>query len=177
MSERGRARDDIFARLERIEEFIANSKKVPLSPSVLVNEAELYDLLDDIRVTLPTELKDARVVSKERERILSEARMRGEEIIAEAEQRAEQMVEHTEIVRQAELERDHIIDEAQEEARKIKYEAEDAADRIFGELEVSLGEVRDSTEEILRLIASWREKLHGYTSEEPEEAYPEEEEY
>lgn len=162
---------DIFTRLDRIEDFIANSKRVPLSSSVMVNEAEFYDFLDDIRATLPNELKKARLVSKERDRILGEAQRKEEELLERAEKQAELMVQETEIIKQAELERDHMIDEAQEEARKIIYDAEDVADRIFGELEASLIDVRDSTEEILGRITTWREKLRGYPEEPVEEEY------
>jgi vacuolar-type H+-ATPase subunit H len=161
---------DIFARLDRIEDFVANSKRVPLSSSVMLNEAEFYDYLDDIRATLPNELKKARLVSKERDRILGEARHKEEELLVRAEERADRMVQDTEIIKQAELERDHMIDEAQEEARKIIYDAEDVADRIFGELEASLIEVRESTEEILSRITTWREKLRGYPEEPLEES-------
>jgi len=156
---------DIFARLDRFEDFVANSKRVPLSSSVMVNEAEFYDLLDDIRATLPNELKQARMVTKEKERILSDAQRKEEETLSRAQERAEQMVMQTEIIKQAELERDHLIDEAQEEARRIILDAEDVADRIFGELEASLSETRDSTEEILQRIGTWREKLRGYDEE------------
>src|SRR5450759_4026048 len=162
---------DIFARLDKIEDFIANSKRVPLSSSVMVNEAEFYDLLDDIRATLPNELKQARHVAKESDRIMSEAQRKEEELLAKAEKRADDMVQQTEIIKQAELERDHMIDEAQEEARRIVYDAEDVADRIFGEMEASLSEVKDSTDEILTRITSWREKLRGYTQEPAEDSY------
>jgi vacuolar-type H+-ATPase subunit H len=80
-------------------------------------------------------------------------------------------VQQTEIIKQAELERDHMIDEAQEEARKIIYDAEDVADRIFGELEASLIEVKESTEEILNRVNTWREKLRGYAESPAEEEY------
>jgi len=158
---------DIFARLDKLEDFIANSKRVPLSSSVMVNEAEFYDLLDDIRATLPNELKQARHVSKERDRIMADAQRKEEDLLVQAEKRADDMVQDTEIIKQAELERDHMIDEAQEEARRILFDAEDVADRIFGELEASLIEVKDSTDEILTRITSWREKLRGYTQEQP----------
>jgi vacuolar-type H+-ATPase subunit H len=162
---------DIFARLDKLEDFIANSKRIPLSSSVAVNEAEFYDLLDDIRATLPNELKQARLVSKERDRIVGEAQRKEEELLAKAEKRAEAMVQQTEIIKQAELDRDHMLDEAQEEARRIIYDAEDVADRIFGELEASLIEVKDSTDEILNRITSWREKLRGYTEQPAEDDY------
>jgi len=73
---------DIFARLDKLEDFIANSKRVPLSSSVMVNEAEFYDLLDDIRATLPNELKQSRHVAKERDRIMAEAQRKEEELLA-----------------------------------------------------------------------------------------------
>jgi len=100
---------DIFARLDKLEDFIANSKRVPLSSSVMVNEAEFYDLLDDIRATLPNELKQARHVAKERDRIMGEAQRKEEELLAKAEKRADDMVQQTEIIKQAELERDHMM--------------------------------------------------------------------
>lgn len=162
---------DIFTRLDRIEDFVANSKRVPLSSSVMINEAEFYDFLDDIRTTLPGELKKARLVSKERDRILGEAQRKEEELLQRAEKHAERMVQDTEIIKQAELERDHMIDEAQEEARKIVFDAEDVADRIFGEMEASLLDIRDSTDEILTRVSTWREKLRGYREEPIEEEY------
>jgi len=162
---------DIFARLDKLEDFIANSKRIPLSSSVAVNEAEFYDLLDDIRATLPNELKQARLVSKERDRILGEAQRKEEELLDKAEKHADQLVQETEIIKQAELERDHMIDEAQEESRRIIYDAEDVADRIFGELEASLIEVKGSTDEILTRITSWREKLRGYAEQPAGEDY------
>lgn len=162
---------DIFARLDKFEDFVANSKRVPLSSSVMVNEAEFYDLLDDIRATLPNELKQARLVSKDRERILGDAQRREDEMLVKAQEQAERMVAETEIIKQAELERDHMIDEAQEEARRIILDAEDVADRIFGEMEASLIEVRDSTEEILLRVGTWREKLRGYTEQPSDQEY------
>ena len=162
---------DIFARLDKIEDFIANSKRVPLSSSVMVNEAEFYDLLDDIRATLPNELKQTRLISKDRERIMAEAQKKEGELLERAEKRAEDLVQDTEIIKEAELERDHMIDDAQEEARKVVYDAEDVADRIFGELEASLLEVKDSTDEILSRVGTWREKLRGYTEAPRQEEY------
>ncbi len=153
---------DIFARIDRIEDFVANSKRMPLSSSVLINEAEFYDILDDMRATLPNELKEARWVVKEKTEILEEARKKTEEALEKTRREREQYISETEIVRQAELERDRMLEEAQEEARKIQFEAEDFADKIFGELEASLLHV-------LEIIRRGREKLQGYEGEEGEE--------
>lgn len=162
---------DIFARLEKFEDFVANSRRVPMSSSVMVNEAEFYDMLDDIRATLPNELKQARMVTKDRERILSDAQRKEDEMLAGAQEQAERMVAETEIIKQAELERDHMLEEAEEEAHRIVLDAEDVADRIFGEMEASLIEMRDSTEEILLRVGTWREKLRGYADQPPEQDY------
>jgi len=160
---------DIFGRLDRLEDFVANSKRVPLSSSVMLNEAEFYDLLDDIRSTLPNELKQARIVSREKERILGDAQRKEEEALAKAQRHADDLVQETEIVKAAQIEGEHMIDEAQEVARKIVYDAEDWADRIFGELEAMLIDVRDSTEDILTRVGTWREKLRGFSEEGGEE--------
>ena len=68
---------DIFEMLDELEEIIETGSKIPLTGKVVVDAEELLDCLDQIRSVLPEEIRQARWVAKERERMLSEAKKRG----------------------------------------------------------------------------------------------------
>ncbi len=162
---------DIFARLEMLEDLVARAKKVPLSSSVLINEAEFYDMLDDIRATLPGELKEARIITRDKKRIISDAEREAQEIIELAQKKADSLVQETSIMEEARLERAHMLDEAQREAKQIRLEAEDYADSVFGDLEAKLLDVSQSIEDTLNRVRTWRDKLRKPLDVEIEEEY------
>ncbi len=162
---------DIFARLEMLEDLVARARKLPLSSSVVINEAEFYDMLDDIRATLPGELKTARIITKEKERIIADAEREAQEIVERAQKEADRLVQETSIMEEARLERAHMLDEAQREAKQIVLEAEDYADNIFGELEAQLLDVSQSIDDILSRVRTWRERLRKLSDVEIEERY------
>ena len=71
---------DIMALIDKLEDLIATGKKVPLTNSVVVNEKDLYDIIDEVRATLPDELKQARWIVKERQEMVEEAEKEAPEI-------------------------------------------------------------------------------------------------
>ena len=57
---------EIFTLLESLEELIENSKKVPLSDKCIVSQEAILDLIKEIRLKLPDDLKQAKWVREER---------------------------------------------------------------------------------------------------------------
>ena len=78
---------EIFTLLDNLEDLIENSKKVPLSNKIMVEQREALDLIKDVRNKLPEELKVEKFVRQERERILAEAKKEDNDIVKEAENR------------------------------------------------------------------------------------------
>lgn len=152
---------DVFQQLDRIEDLIVSSKHVPFSNSVMVNEAELFELLDEFRSSLPEELKQARWMVKEKQEIMEEARKEAERIREEAQEERRRLIEETEIIKAARAEAERIVEEAQAQAREIRLEAEDYADERLANLEVTCYK-------LLEVIKRARERLQG-RGEEPEE--------
>ncbi|MGH2684319.1 MAG: ATPase, partial [Actinomycetota bacterium] len=62
---------DITGRLQQLEELVAEAKSMPLSTSVLVNREEVLELIQEMRASLPEEIKQARWVVKDREQLLT----------------------------------------------------------------------------------------------------------
>src|SRR6186997_1988103 len=110
---------DVLVLIDKLDDTIHNAKPVPLTDQVRVDKEEIYDILDQMRATIPEEIKQARWIVKERQ---EQIRLIGEE----------------EIVKQAERQADEIIEDARAREREIRLGAEDYADDILNTLEVNL---------------------------------------
>ena len=145
---------DILGLIDRLEDIIANGRKVPLSGSVVLQEQRMYEIIDELRAALPEELKTARWIVKERQEMIDEADKEAERGIDEARLRAEEMLKEKEIVRLAERRANDIIEAAQAREREIRLGAEDYADEMLANLEVNLGK-------LLTAVQRGRDRLQG----------------
>ncbi|HJX02053.1 MAG TPA: hypothetical protein VJ348_02620 [Candidatus Humimicrobiaceae bacterium] len=127
-----------FEIVDRIEEFLDKSKRIPFSSNLMVNENEIYDLLDELRNILPEEFKQSRWIVKERENMIEEAKRYSERIIKEAKDKAEILVSETEILKNASRKSEELMSAVEARARTIRLEAEDYADEKLANLEVIL---------------------------------------
>ena len=75
---------DVLVLIDKLDDLIHNAKPVPLTDQVRVDKEEIYDILDQMRATIPEEIKQARWIVKERQEMLAEAKRESERIIKEA---------------------------------------------------------------------------------------------
>jgi hypothetical protein len=125
--------------LERLEEVLNSGSRVPLlGGRTLIDEQECLDILDQIRVALPEEIKQARRVNAERDGIIAEAEARAQQIVREAEEAAAQAVEEHTLVRQAQQRAEQVEADADRRSAEIERDAEDYAYEKLSELESQL---------------------------------------
>ena len=105
---------DVLVLIDKLDDTVHNAKQVPLTDTVRVDKEEIYDILDQMRATIPEEIKQARWIVKERQEMLAEAK------------------------REAERAAEDIIEDARAREREIRLGAEDYADEILNTLEVNL---------------------------------------
>ena len=144
---------ELFTLLETLEEMLENSKTVPFSGKTIVEKEEILDIIKEIRLKLPDELKQAKWVKEERQRILVEAQNEADEIIKEAENRIISMIDEHEITRKAYEQKAQIIETANEMSREISKGTKDYADNLLEKIEVVL-------EDALKTIRSNRKELN-----------------
>ena len=132
---------DVLVLIDKLDDLVHNAKPVPLTDQVRVDKEEIYDILDQMRATIPEEIKQARWIVKERQEMLAEAKREAERIVKEARERQERLVSDEEITKQAERAAEDIIEDARAREREIRLGAEDYADEILNTLEVNLIEV------------------------------------
>lgn len=145
---------DVLVLIEKLDDVIHDARGVPLSGDVRVNKEEMYDLLDQMRATIPEEIKQARWIVKERQEMLAEAKREAERIVNEAKDKQAQLVSQEEVVRQAERLAEDIVEEARAREREIRLGAEDYADEILSTLEVNL-------QKFIGAVQRGRDKLQG----------------
>ncbi len=143
---------EIFTLLEALEDMLDKSRSIPFSSKCIVNKEEILDIIKEIRLKLPDELKQAKWVKEERQRILVEAQNEADEIIKEAENRIISMIDEHEITKKAYEKKVEIIETANEMSREIKNGTEDYADGVLAGIEVAL-------EDALKIIKNNRKEL------------------
>ena len=149
---------DILVLIDKLDDLVHNAKGVPMTDQVRIDREEIYDVLDQMRATIPEELKRARWIVKERQDMLAEANRESDRIIGEAREQAMQLASQTEIVRLAEKQAQDIVEDAKRQARETRLEMEDWADSILSTLEVNL-------EKFLGAVKRGRERLHERSQE------------
>lgn len=132
---------ELFNILNELEELIETSPKVPMTNRILVDEDRLLDFLDRIRTSLPEEIRQAKWIVQEREKVLADSRQEAMRIIQNAEKELQSRAEESEIVKKAQELSEQYRQQAQEIAAKIKLGAYQYADDILNELENNLTKI------------------------------------
>ena len=143
---------EIFTLLENLEENVENSKKVPFTSKVMIEQEEILNIIKDIRLKMPEDLKQAKWISEERDRILEEAKKEADDVVKEAENRIISMIDEHEITKKAYEQKNQIMEAANENSRQITQGAKEYADNILADLEKRL-------EKVLKEISLDRKEL------------------
>ena len=116
---------DILHLVDRLEELFNNSKPIPLSRNVVVDENSFMDIIDQMRISIPDEIKKAQQVIAQKDRILAQAQEEANRTVALAREKSEKMVEKSEVYLAAQAK----IDQFSEQVRKESLQTQQEADR------------------------------------------------
>lgn len=121
--------------LEEIEEICDTAPGVPLTNKIMIDKAELLEIVDDIRTALPDEIQQAQFIKDERERILNDAKEEYETILRDAEQRADILVDQNEISTRARQRAKELEDSAASSVKQLKMSTYDYIDKVLFEFQ------------------------------------------
>lgn len=139
----------IYRVIDRLEAYVKEGTLLPFRRRIL-SEEKLIELIEKMRATLPEEVGRAKMIAKDKDRMLREAQERAQEIVSEASQHHAQMVDNHEIVQQARTTADVLLHDAEERAKKIRDGADQYAATVLMDLQnrlsVALASVRKGQE-------------------------------
>jgi vacuolar-type H+-ATPase subunit H len=137
---------DILYLLDQLEEVLGAGSRVPLTSRTLVDEQEILDILDQIRVSVPDELKAARRLTQDRDQIIADAHAEAERIVQEAETEAVERVSQHNLVRVAEGRAADIEERAMLQAADIRRDADAYAYKVLQKLRDQIGQVAQTVD-------------------------------
>ena len=131
----------VMPLLDDLEEILANASKVPFSEKAIVDSDEIRSIVDDIRLSMPKDIQQAKWVKDEQDRILNEARSEYDKVIIAAKKQAEYLVENDIIKKEAEKRADALISEAENHSRYIKLRSYEYVDKLLFDMQNDIAKV------------------------------------
>ena len=115
---------DILQLIDRLEELFNDAKAVPFTHNVVVDEDKMLELIDQMRIAIPEEVKKAQQVVAQRERVMAQAQEEANRRLEIARDKADQMVQKDMIAQEAQRRADQILAQARAEAEAIRADAD-----------------------------------------------------
>jgi len=129
---------DILHLVDRLEELFNESRSIWLTRNVIVDEDRMIDIIDQMRVSIPDEIKKAQQLLAQRDRMIAQAQEEAHRIVDMAKEKSEEMVSRENIMQNAQVRYEQVIAQARLEADAIRREADEYALGVLTRLEVEL---------------------------------------
>jgi hypothetical protein len=129
---------DILHLVDRLEEIVNQSRPIWFTHSVIVDEDRMLDLIDQMRMAIPDEVKKAQQVLAQRDRILAQAQEEANRTLAIAREKSEQMVERDAIVQAAHVRAEQIVSGSRVDIDATRREADEYVVNTLRRLEMEL---------------------------------------
>ena len=138
---------EVLEIIDMLDDVVEKSMAIPFAGRAVVDREELLDLIQEIRLNLPGDLKQAKWVKEERQRILDEANKEAESIMKNAEEKMASMIDDHEITQKAYAQANQIIAAAQNNARELRLGTRQYADDVMASLEAHIAKVAETVHE------------------------------
>ena len=178
---------DIQEELNRLEDIVLSSMRIPLTGRTLIDEDKLLEQLDFIRLSLPAVFQEAIIILAQKNEILLEAEEYGQQVVDVAQTKRAQILAESDILRQAQREADQLrrqveqdcetmmqdtlaeidrqrrtcqqeLEEMRQTAISQAEEIEDGADKYADNV---LANIEQDIQEMLKIITNGRKQLHS----------------
>ena len=156
---------DIIFLVERLESLIANGKKLPLTSNVVVDQNAALGLIDELRVAVPEEVRAAKRINAEGERIMEKAQEEAERIVARAQEQAAFLIDERGLTQTAQAQSRVIIGEAHSDADEIRRGADEYAVSVLIGLEGDVVKTLQSIQKGIALLDERRAAIEGEDAE------------
>src|SRR5687768_14969349 len=143
---------DILQLIDRLEELFNESKSIPLTRNVMVDEDRMLDIIDQIRIAIPEEVKKAQQLLGQRDRVLAQAQEEANRTIEIARQKADQLVTRDMILQEAQRRSEQLLTQARSEADGIRNDADDYVIESLNQLQAELERIANQVRNGIRTV-------------------------
>lgn len=164
---------DILYLVDRLENLIATSSRLPLVNQIVIKEADILSVVDQMRTSIPEEIKQARRIIQEKERIIAQAQSEATILLTRAREESERAVNREELVRSASERSQSLVNQAEERSERMKNEADLYVAETLRALRDHLLSIETDVSRSILSIEKGLESIEG-PPEDVEELYEEE---
>ncbi len=143
---------DILQLIDRLEELFNESKPFPLTHNVMVDEDKMLDIIDQMRISIPEEVKKAQQVIAQKDRYMAQAQEEANRTVEIARQKAEDLVQRDLIVQEAQRRADQIVNQARGEAENTRRDADDYVVNMLQRLQEELEKLSNQVRNGIRVV-------------------------
>jgi hypothetical protein len=143
---------DILQLIDRLEELFNESKAIPLTRNVMVDEDRMLDIIDQMRIAIPEEVKKAQQLLGQRDRVLAQAQEEANRTLEIARQKADQFVSKDAVMQDAQRRADQIISQARIEADNIRADADEYVVNSLTQLQEELEQIANQVNNGIRTV-------------------------
>jgi hypothetical protein len=115
---------DILYLVDRLENLIVSSRRMPLVNQIMVKEADILSVIDQMRISIPDEIQQARRIIQDKERILAQAQADANKLMTRAREESERTLNREGLLRIAEERCQEMLRLADENAEQLRVEAD-----------------------------------------------------
>ena len=143
---------DILQLIDRLEELFNDAKAVPFTHNVVVDEDRMLELIDQMRIAIPEEVKKAQQLLGQRDRVLAQAQEEANRTLEIARQKADQLVGKDMVMQEGQRRADQLLAQARAEADTIRADADDYVIDSLTQLQAELERISNQVNNGIRAV-------------------------
>ena len=154
---------EILDLIDSLEDLVIQSRRLPVGGNLVVDRKRLLDLIDQMRLAIPSDLREAARILEAREQIIEEARESAARIIEEARRERERILAESDILREAQARSQQMLLEAEQRARETIAEADRlAAAHLSEAAEAASKQLDDADQYALEVLRRLEHQLQSF---------------
>jgi cell division septum initiation protein DivIVA len=150
---------DILHLVDRLEEILNQARPLPFTHNVIVDEERILDLIDQMRMAIPEEVKKAQQLLAQKDRMMAQAQEEANRTLSIAREKSDQLTERDAIVQAAQARADQIIAQARLDIEGVKREADDYVVDTLTRLEMELDRYLTQVRNGIRTLQGEKQNL------------------
>jgi cell division septum initiation protein DivIVA len=143
---------DILQLIDRLEELFNEAKAIPLTHNVVVDEDRMLELIDQMRIAIPDEVKKAQQVVAQRDRVMAQAQEEANRTVSIAREKAEQLAQRDMLVQEAQRRAEQIINQARADAEATRLDADNYVIETLMRLQDQLSRLTNQVNNGIRTV-------------------------
>ena len=143
---------DILHLIDRLEELFNEARAFPFTHSVVVDEDRMLELIDQMRIAVPEEVKKAQQVVAQRDRVMAQAQEEANRTLSQAREKADQLTHKDMVVQEAQRRAEQIVSQARADAEAIRVDADNYVVETLMQLQEQLAKLNNQVGNGLRTV-------------------------